>query len=284
MQILEFENLEKDKNILIKKSENKYDNQIENIVSKVKGLNKRILLLSGPSGSGKTTTAKRIVKRLKEKGVESVYLSMDNWFRTKSEYTLPLDEKGRPDYESPLCVDIKLLNEDLEKLLNGDSINLPLFDFVNEIMTITDKTLKLKSDNSILVLEGLHALNTYVNVNREYSYKVYVCPEDLYLKDNIKIFQEEIRLYRRITRDSLHRGRDLEKTVELYETVSRGEKLYLNPFKYDIDSQINSLLDYEIFLHKTVLNDYDKLNIVPALNIGVNDIPKGSIMNEFYKR
>lgn len=283
MQILDFEKLEKDKTILIKESEKKYDNQIDDIVNKVIGLNKRIILLSGPSGSGKTTTAKRIVKKLKENGMESVYLSMDNWFRTKSEYTLPLDDRGKPDYESPLCVDIGLLNSDLEKLLNGENINLPFFDFVNEIMTITDKTLKLKSDKSILVLEGLHALNTYVNVDREYSYKIYVCPEDLYLKNNIKIFQEEIRLYRRITRDSLHRGRNLEKTVELYETVSRGEKLYLNPFKNNIDGQINSLLDYEIFLHKTVLKDYSKLSNVPVLNIGIEDIPRGSIMNEFYK-
>ena len=96
-------------NDLIDFSEDRFNSDIQDIVSDVINKNKRIVLLTGPSGSGKTTSAKKIVREIKRRGVEAVYLSMDNWFRTKSEFDIPSTEDGGFDYESPLCVNIELL-------------------------------------------------------------------------------------------------------------------------------------------------------------------------------
>lgn len=283
MKVLDMDKILKiSKEELINTSEKEYDMQINSLVNDILLKKKRIVLLSGPSGSGKTTTAKRIVKRLQEIGYSSIYLSMDNWFRTKSSYTLPLNEEGKPDYESPLCVDIDLLNEDMKELLGGKEINLPTFDFVSETMCYNDETLKLKDLNSIIVLEGLHTLNDYVDIDRKFSYRVFVCPEDICIKNNVEIFQQEIRLYRRINRDKLHRGRTLDKTVELFNSVCRGEELYLKPYLKDIDFNLNSFMDYEIFLHNTVLYGYGKLKNIPKYQVKIEDIPCDSIMTEFY--
>ena len=131
---------------LILYSENRYDKDIERIIEDILNKNKRIVLLTGPSGSGKTTTAKRLVKGLKKRNKDAIYLSMDNWFRTKSEFEVPLTEDGKPDYESPLCVNIDLLNEHLCGLLEGISFNLPIYDFVNQKMNISDKVITAKEN------------------------------------------------------------------------------------------------------------------------------------------
>ena len=267
---------------LIDFSEDRFNSDIKEIVLDVINKNKRIILLTGPSGSGKTTSAKKIIKEIKKNGREAVYLSMDNWFRTKSEFKIPLTEDGGYDYESPLCVNIDLLNQHLTDLLNGEKIRLPIYDFVNQKMIFGDKYIQISSD-AIIVLEGLHALNEFVKLDRSVVYRLLVCPQNVEYK-NISITQKEIRLYRRITRDSLHRGRTIDETVDMFKTVSRGEKLYLEPCIKDIDYYLNSFLEYEIFLHKSVLGDFQKLKDVENKGISVENIPSASLMEEFYKK
>jgi uridine kinase len=269
-------------NDLIDFSEDRFNSDIQDIVSDVINKNKRIVLLTGPSGSGKTTSAKKIVREIKRRGVEAVYLSMDNWFRTKSEFDIPLTEDGGFDYESPLCVNIELLNEHLTNLLKGEKIRLPFYDFVNQKMIFGDKYLQISS-NAVIVLEGLHALNDFVKLDRNVVYRLLVCPQNIEYKD-ICITQKEIRLYRRITRDSLHRGRTIDETVDMFKTVSRGEVLYLEPCIKDIDYYLNSFLEYELFLHKSVLGDFQKLKDIEDKNVSVQDIPNASLMEEFYKK
>ena len=266
----------------IRFSENKYSDKIKYIVDEVIKNNKRIVLLTGPSGSGKTTSAKRIVEELSRRGLDSVYLSMDNWFRTKSEFKVPFTEDGKPDYESPLCVNIELLNQNINDLFNNKEISLPVYDFINQKMIVTSETLKI-SDKTVIVLEGLHALNDFLCLNRDLVYRLLVCPKDVNY-DDLRFSERDIRLFRRITRDKLHRGRSLEETLEMYPIVCRGEDLYLNPTLKDIDYHLNSFLDYELYLHKSVLGDLNQLGQLDTYFIGISQIPNGSLMEEFYKK
>ena len=266
----------------IRFSENKYSDKIKYIVDEVIKNNKRIILLTGPSGSGKTTSAKRIVEELSRRGLDSVYLSMDNWFRTKSEFKVPFTEDGKPDYESPLCVNIELLNQNINDLFNNKEISLPIYDFINQKMIVTSETLKI-SNKTVIVLEGLHALNDFLCLNRDLVYRLLVCPKDVNY-DDLRFSERDIRLFRRITRDKLHRGRSLEETLEMYPTVCRGEDLYLNPTLKDIDYHLNSFLDYELYLHKSVLGDLNQLGQLDTYFIGISQIPNGSLMEEFYKK
>ncbi len=115
---------------LINKSEARYNREIARVVDRILDSEARVVLLSGPSGSGKTTSAKRIVKGLKSKGQKSIYLSMDEWFKTVDLATIDRDEFGNPDYESPCRVDIDLLNRQINELLEGKEKQLFL-DYVN---------------------------------------------------------------------------------------------------------------------------------------------------------
>lgn len=269
-----------DKLELIVKGEERYNNQIKELVSNLVKSESRIVLLSGPSGSGKTTSAKMIANELNKYGKKAVYLSMDDWFKTKSEYVVPVTEDGQLDFESPFCVDIDLLNQNLSDLLNGLEVELPKYDFVNQIMYFDGYSLKIDK-NTIIVLEGLHALNSFIDIDRKNVFRVFVKPEDVKV-NNTLFTHEDIRLYRRISRDSIHRGRTLLETLEMLSSVTRGEKLYLNPCVIDIDYYINSYIDYELYLHKSVLGDFEKLENLDKMNITVSDIPDNSLLWEFY--
>ena len=149
-------------------------------------------------------------------------------------------------------------------------------------MIVTSETLKI-SNKTVIVLEGLHALNDFLCLNRDLVYRLLVCPKDVNY-DDLRFSERDIRLFRRITRDKLHRGRSLEETLEMYPIVCRGEDLYLNPTLKDIDYHLNSFLDYELYLHKSVLGDLNQLGQLDTYFIGISQIPNGSLMEEFYKK
>lgn len=266
----------------IKECEIDYFNQLGELVDRIVNEKCRVVLLAGPSGSGKTTTGLRLQNKLKEVGVSSLLLSMDNWYATRQNLKSIIDENGNIDYESPYCVDIDLFNQNLDSLLSGEIVNSPEFDFVTGTQKITDKELSV-SEDEIIIIEGLHAFNDYVLLNTKKMY-VYVCPDSLYIDGTVKIFSEEIRLYRRLSRDKLNRGRSFKETIDMWESVERGTEKYLKPNLYKTDVEINSLLGYEIFIHHNVLGDFQKLKRVDNLNINVDNIPESSILNEFFKR
>ena len=269
-----------DKNVIISLGEEYYKSQIECLVSDLFFKNKQLVLLAGPSGSGKTTTARMIIESIQAKGKKAVYLSMDDWFRTKSEYEVPKTEDGKLDFESPICVDIDLLNEDLTALLNGYTVELPKYDFVNQKMYYDGTFLQI-DENTIIVIEGLHALNSFITIDRSKCYRIFVKPEDI-VYDGVTFTHEDIRLYRRISRDKLHRGRTIEDTLNMLSSVSRGEKLYLLPTVKDIDFRVDTFISYELYLHKNVLGDFQKLKGIHNIEISVKDMPKGSLLEEFY--
>lgn len=270
------------KEAFIKECEIGYFNQLGWLVDRIVKEKCRVILLAGPSGSGKTTTGLRLQSKLKEVGVSSLLLSMDNWYATRKNLKRVMDEDGNIDYESPYCVDIDLFNHDLNALLSGESVNSPKFDFTTGTQKITNEKLSISSDG-VIVIEGLHAFNDYILANVKKMY-VYVSPDSLYIDNCIKIFPEEIRLYRRLSRDKLNRGRSFKETIDMWESVERGTEKYLKPNLYKTDVEINSLLGYEIFIHHNVLGDFQKLKMVDNLNINVDNIPESSILNEFFKR
>ena len=268
------------KNELILNGEQKYLSQISVLVEKLISENKKMVLITGPSGSGKTTTAKVIAEKIEDMGYNAVYLSMDDWFRTKSEYQIPVTEDGKPDFESPICLNIELLNSDLNKLLKGEVIDLPTYDFVNQKMYYSGVELVADS-NTITIVEGLHAFNPMIELDRDKIFKVFVRPENQ-LYNGVEFTHEDIRLYRRISRDKLYRGRSIDETLYMLSSVTRGEKLYLNPHIKDVDVKVNTFIDYELFLHKSVLGNFEKLKSVEDVDITVKDIPEKSLLTEFY--
>lgn len=269
-----------DKLGLIKKGEYRYYSQVKELVFNLMESGSRIVLLSGPSGSGKTTTAKMIANEINNYGKKAVYLSMDDWFKTKADYEVPRTEDGKLDFESPVCLDIDLLNQNLNDLLSLKLIKLPKYNFVTQVMYFDGSTLQIDND-TIIVIEGLHALNPFINIDRKNVFRVFVKPNDV-LINNLLFTDEDIRLYRRISRDRLHRGRTLDETLDMLSSVTRGERLYLYPTVVDLDYQVNSFIDYELHLHKSVLGDFDNLSSFKALNITVKDIPSTSLLWEFY--
>ncbi len=266
---------------MINNGEEKYLTQLQQIVLDILLKNRRLVLLSGPSGSGKTTTATLIVEKLRNKGKKAIYLSMDNWFKTKSDYVVPKTEDGKDDFESPFCVDIDILNKDLRDLLAGKEVELPKYDFVNQKMYYDGDFVTIDA-NTVIVVEGLHALNSFIDIDRTNSYRIFVKPLSSEL-EGVFFTDEDIRLYRRINRDKLHRGRTIEDTLHMLSSVSRGEQLYLNPTIKDIDFNVDSFMPYELYLHKTYLGDFQKLSSLTDIKIGIEDIPSKSLLEEFYK-
>lgn len=268
----------KEKKELITVSERKYTEDIENLVYSFVDCGKRVLLLSGPSGSGKTTTANRIVDKLNKMGNKTILLSMDDWFRTVDLSTIEYDEYGNPDYESPNRVDMPLFNRNLKSLLKGEETRLCRYNFKTQKSEHLANTMCISKDTRIVV-EGLHSLNSAVSVGEE-TYRVFVSPYTCTF--NGGLFRDtELRLYRRISRDSIHRGRSAEDTERYYPSVIRGEEKYLKPTIVDIDYYVNTFLAYELLVHRGNLGLYNNLSrVVETINI--SEIPDGSILLEFY--
>ena len=133
-----------------------------------------IVLLSGPSGSGKTTTAQKIEEELTKRGVRTYTISMDNYFRTVDPATAPRTKEGAIDFESPLCMDMDLLNEHFTKLARGERILVPKYEFARQMRVLEpSKSLKLRKDE-IVIFEGIHALNDDITSKHPEAFKLYI--------------------------------------------------------------------------------------------------------------
>lgn len=206
----------------------------------------RVLLISGPSSSGKTSFAQRLSTQLKVNGLRPVPLSLDDYFVNREQ--TPRDEEGRPDYESLHALDLPLLHQHVTALINGETVEIPQFDFVHGLRTDAIRPLRLGS-REILVIEGIHALNPGLlpQVNRNACWKIYI---NALFQLNIglmnRIPTSEVRLIRRLLRGDKFRGTPPEKTIDQWDGVRRGE--YRNVFKYqeEADAMFNSSLLYEM--------------------------------------
>ena len=214
-----------------------------------------VVLLSGPSGSGKTTTAMKICEVLEERGIRTHSVSMDDYFKTVSPETTPRTPSGAYDLESPLCLDMDLLNEHFSALAEGKRIYVPKYDFVHQARLMRmGRSLKLRK-NEVAVFEGIHALNDAITQAHPEAFKLYISARSNIVDDNGKeVFKGTwIRLMRRTVRDYLFRGTQAQQTLKNWANVRRGEKLYISPFKDKADLQFDSAFAYEVpVLNNTV--------------------------------
>lgn len=211
----------------------------------------RIVLLSGPSGSGKTTTAMKIEEVLRGMGVESRSISMDNYFRSIDPHTAPRTEDGEIDYESPLCLDMELLNTHFEKLEAGEAIRIPKFEFARQMRNDSMSAPLRLGSNEIAIFEGIHALGDEIAGRHPNAQKLYISARSNVNDGTRLVFKGTwMRLVRRAVRDYSFRGSDVSFTLSLWANVRRGEKLYISPFKERANIIFDSSLPYEVSVMK----------------------------------
>ena len=266
----------------IEMSEHRFFNQIESIADEAIDNGVRLIRLAGPSGSGKTTSTKRIVEAIRAEGVPAYYMSMDNWYRTLSVEDMPKTDDGDPDYESPELLDVDGFKEDVENLLNGKIINLREFDFTTRTSSKSTKTLSCEP-NAILVIEGLHAINPMFDTSFK-DFKVYVEPFNVEMSEDDDLTSSELRLCRRMHRDMADRGMTFEATIQKCRSVDKGQNKYIKPYTKNVEIlRVDTLLLYEIFIHKNELPNMESLKDVDIALISKDMIPENSILREFYK-
>ena len=215
-----------------------------------KNKNIKLIAIAGPSSSGKTTFAKRLEIQLRLNGLKPVTISVDNYFVERED--TPLDEDGKYDFESIHAIDTKLLNNDLLKLLNGEEIEAPTFNFHTGHKEYKGNKMKLASDE-VLIMEGIHCLNdelTYL-IPKEQKYKIYISALTVLNIDYYnRISTTDTRLIRRIVRDYQFRGYNAAHTLEMWPSVNRGEQNNIFKFQEEADVMFNSSLIYELSVLK----------------------------------
>lgn len=281
--------LGKDK--FVEEEEGRYLRQLDALAREILENNVKMVLLAGPSGSGKTTTAHNLRKCLMQRmaGADRyVYcLSMDDWYMDGDRYEMPVDEDGNPDYESPECLDIPRLNQDLDDLFAGREVSIPCYNFITRRSLDSGARFTLQ-EGDVVIMEGLHALNPIIHFPEEPEncLRVYVSPADVVVneKDGELLDNQYIRLCRRIYRDRDQRGSTEAETLAKAKSVNRGERLYIAPFLNNVGVwRIDTLLGYELFIHRRELPDMKELKVIPLSKITRFDIPEGSVLREFYK-
>ncbi|WP_071147738.1 nucleoside kinase [Bacteroides ihuae] len=205
----------------------------------------KLVLISGPSSSGKTTFSKRLSIQLMTNGLRPYPLSLDNYFVDREQ--TPLDENGKYDYESLYALDLKLFNQQLEALLRGEEVDLPRFNFALGKKEYSGD--KLKIDNhTILILEGIHALNPELtnHINESNKFKIYVSAlTTISLDDHNWIPTTDNRMLRRIIRDFNYRGYSAQETISRWPSVRAGEDKWIFPYQENADVMFNSALLFE---------------------------------------
>lgn len=206
----------------------------------------RIVLISGPSSSGKTTFCKRLEIQLITNLIHPVGLSLDDYFLNRED--TPKDESGEYDFESLYALDLPYFNSELQKLLAGEEIEVPSFDFGTGRRVYRGKKLKMQK-NSILVIEGIHGLNPELTsmIEEKYKYRVYVSVLTSISLDNHNwIPTTDNRLLRRIIRDYRFRGYSARDTIARWPSVRRGEDKWIFPYQENADAMFNSAMLYEL--------------------------------------
>lgn len=256
-----------------------------------------VILVAGPSSSGKTTFAQRLAIQLRVSGMRPHAISIDDYFVNR-EFT-PIDEDGKPDFESIEAIDVKLFNKHMLELLDGKEVEIPTFNFKTGTREYKGNKLKLATDE-VLIVEGIHGLNEKLSssIPRENKFKIYIsCLTQLNVDYHNRIPTTDTRLIRRMVRDYEHRGMSPERTLELWPMVRRGERKNIFPFQEEADVMFNSALIYELaalkHLAEPLLFQVDRSSPYFAeakrmlkfleyfLGVGTVDIPVNSIVREF---
>ncbi|MDF2546234.1 MAG: family ATPase [Anaerosolibacter sp.] len=235
---------------LIRVAEALHEKKIAQIADQILEKKKRIILIAGPSSSGKTTFAQRLSIQLQVNGLRPISLSTDDYFVDRDH--TPRDEKGDFDFESIKAVDTDLFNDHLARLIQGEMVDLPTFNFHKGEREYRGKTLQISEDQPIII-EGIHGLNDILtaDIPHDKKFKIYISAlTQLNIDDHNRIPTTDTRLIRRIVRDSKYRGHSALTTLKLWNSVRRGEERNIFPFQEEADIMFNSALIYELAVLK----------------------------------
>lgn len=234
---------------LINECDHNYRQQVHDAAEKIAEQlhQSRVILLSGPSGSSKTTTAENIAVFLSHYGITCYVVSLDDYYLDRDSGRYPLDDEGNLDFESPLGLDIELINEHMELLAAGKQIMLPRFDFVAQARDPEGARPLQIGDKEAVIFEGINALNPLFVQKNPNAVRVFVAPSTPIVRKGKVLFDcEKIRLLRRTVRDLNFRGAMPENTLSRWASVRRGEELYILPYAHTADITIDSTLGYEV--------------------------------------
>lgn len=286
-------------NELIRIAEALHEKKIAQIADKIKsGMPRnKIILIAGPTSSGKTTFTHRLSTQLKINGLRPVQISVDNYFVDRQ--NTPLDKKGEPDFEAIEAINLDLFNDHLLKLIQGEKVELPKFNFEKGIREDSGNYLQLEEDQPILI-EGIHGLNDNLTevIPQDLKFKIYISAlTQLNIDCHNRIPTTDTRLIRRIVRDNQYRNLSAAATLNLWESVRKGEEKNIFLFQENADVMFNSALIYELSVLKNyvepLLKQIDKINknyyqaqrLLEILSnfkpIPDNEVPFTSILREF---
>lgn len=274
------------------REDKRFEREVSLVADEIASSAKRkpVILLSGPSGSGKTTTAHMLQSMLLKKGHRSQVISLDNYFKTLSP-----SESENVDFEAPSRINGELLSEHIKLISECKEIELPVFDFLTKESRTSGKFFK-RQKGEVVIFEGIHALNPDVAVfDESKTVKLYASVRTRVICGEKILHPKYLRLLRRMSRDSLYRGRSVGETLSFYKSVERGEELYVAPFKRLADFSIDTFIAYEPKIYKTNLlsrieslpekdSDVPKMLIefLKCFNEGSNDfVVKDSVIREF---
>jgi len=286
-------------NDIIRLAEAHYDSQLTRVADEIynqKG-NKKIILLAGPSSSGKTTTSKKLEVYLQARGFKTHSISIDDYFLNRKD--TPRKANGDYDFESLRAIDVDLFNRHLLKLLDGEKVELPEFNFITGEREYNKRYLQLH-DQDLIIIEGLHALNDELTlaIENKNKFKIYISPlTQLNIDNHNRIHTSDTRRLRRIVRDNKYRGYSASDTLKSWENILEGEEKYVFPYQDEADVIINSALIYELGVLKTYAEPLlfsvseddetypEAIRLINFLRnflpIPSDDVPKESVLREF---
>ena len=235
---------------MIKLAEAMQEKKIAQIADAIAEKRPKLVFISGPSSSGKTTFSKRLQIQLMVDGIQPEVLSMDDYFVNRVD--TPRDENGEWDFEAVNAVDLPFFRQQMQDILDGKEVDLPTYDFSIGERVFEGRKLKLQKD-SVLIIEGLHALNPCIlpDVDKSLTFKIYVSALTTINIDNHNwIPTTDIRLLRRIVRDYKYRNYSAKETIARCPSVVRGETKWVYPFQEEADVMFNSALIFEFAVLK----------------------------------
>ena len=274
------------------------EKEIVKIAEQIYEQRKRLILIAGPSSSGKTTFSHRLAVQLKTLGFRPHPIPVDDYFVNRDQ--TPVDEYGQQDFESLEAIDVSLFNKDMGRLLAGEPVQLPTYNFVTGKREYkTGKCLQI-GDQDLLLIEGIHCLNEKLthSLPRSEKFKIYISAlTTLNIDEHNRIPTTDGRLIRRMVRDARTRGTDAKSTIARWPSVRRGEEKNIFPYQEEADVMFNSALLYELAVLKQyaepALHSIDKgepeyieakrlLKFLDYfIGIGSEKVPNNSILREF---
>ncbi|MBO4863599.1 MAG: nucleoside kinase [Eubacterium sp.] len=273
------------------------EKQIADIAQQIIDGDRKIILIAGPSSSGKTTFSNRLSIQLMAHGMSPHPIAMDNFFKERVD--TPKDADGNYDFECVGAMDLDLFNGTMSRLLNGEEVDMPTFDFTQGKKVYDGNKLKMNKDD-VLVVEGIHALNplSTESLPKDSSFKIYISAlTQLNIDEHNRISTTDTRLLRRIVRDARTRGNTATKTISMWPSVRRGEEQNIFPFQEEADAMFNSAMIYELPAIKQFAEPllfgvpedsdeyYEAKRLLKFLDyfigIDVQSIPQHSLMREF---